>query len=151
MDGLVLSREILGEKCKDKTDVSRCYRIMATIIRVGMHAGIITLCFTSYHLINLCRQDCLNLGGDLVSIHSGRENGLLLGLMNGGQDVRPAWIGVAVCNDTSGCSEFSWTDGSPVPYANFYSGEASRPVAFYPFFTRSTLQPRVLLCHGGHC
>jgi len=69
-----------------------------------------------------CRQDCLNLGGDLVSIHSDRENGLLLGLMNGGQDVRPAWIGVAVCNDTSGCNKFSWTDGSPVPYENFYSG-----------------------------
>merc|ERR1711892_430975 len=64
-----------------------------------------------------CRQDCLNLKGDLVSIHSARENGLVYGLINAG---RPAWIGVAVCNATSGCNEFSWTDGSPTePYANF--------------------------------
>jgi len=64
-----------------------------------------------------CRQDCLNLKGDLVSIHSARENGLVYGLISTG---RPAWIGVAVCNATSGCDEFSWTDGSPTePYANF--------------------------------
>ena len=71
------------------------------------------------------------MGGDLVSIHSARENGLVYGLMNAGQDVRPAWIGVAVCNDTSGCNEFSWTDGSPVPYSNFESG--------YKFLTHSFL------------
>ena len=54
------------------------------------------------------------MGGDLVSIHSARENSLVYGLMNAGQNVRPAWIRVAVC---------SWTDGSLVPYPNFESGE----------------------------
>ena len=60
------------------------------------------------------------MGGDLVSIHLARENGLMYGLMNAGQDDRPAWIKVAV---TSGCDKFSWTDGLPMPYLNFQLGK----------------------------
>jgi len=78
-----------------------------------------------------CRQECLNLGGDLVSIHSDRENRLVHGLINAGQDVRPAWIGVSVCNDSSGCNDFSWTDETPVPYANFTSGPPYSPGSCY--------------------
>ena len=98
--------------------------MMATTTQIGRPAGINKIVL-SVLKESFDRQECISLGGDLVSIHSARENGLVYGLMNAGQDVRPAWIGVAVCNDTSGCNEFSWTDGSPVPYSNFQSGKNS--------------------------
>ena len=58
-----------------------------------------------------------------MSIHSARENSLVLGLINLGQDARPAYIGVAPCDDSQGCDSFTWTDGSPAPFNNFAQGE----------------------------
>ena len=84
------------------------------------------------------------MGGDLVSIHSERENGLVFALISAGQGTqdnskfRPAWIGVENCRDTTSCNGyrsssalgktrrsieipeyFNWVDETPTPYSNF--------------------------------
>ena len=58
-----------------------------------------------------------------MSIHSARENSLVSGLIMFGQDPRPSYIGVAQCNNTQGCQDLVWLDGSPAPYQNFQQGE----------------------------
>merc|ERR1719427_415955 len=90
-----------------------------------------------------CRRDCRTLGGDLVSIHSERENGLVLDLIRVGQEsFRPAYIGIENCRDRNNCydddddddddedddddddddDEFEWVDRSVKPYSNFQPG-----------------------------
>ena len=86
-----------------------------------------------------------------MSIHSARENSLVSGLIMFGQDPRPSYIGVAQCNNTQGCQDLTWLDGSPAPYQNFQQGEECCSAAclnIYYLITspRSPLQRRVLLC-----
>merc|ERR1711874_480453 len=78
-----------------------------------------------------CRQECLDLGADLVSIHSARENGLVFDLIKATDDTRPTYIGVGACDDPNSCNDWSWTDASPNPFANFASGHPYSPRSCY--------------------
>lgn len=58
---------------------------------------------------------CEEIGGNLVSIHSKKENEFIGGLTDEG-----LWIGL---NDENEEGEFQWTDGSSVKYTSWGPGE----------------------------
>ena len=54
-----------------------------------------------------CRQECIQLGGDLASIHSVEENEFVTGLTRGSE--RGVWIGGKYSQSQA---EFLWFDKS---------------------------------------
>ncbi|XP_043825132.1 LOW QUALITY PROTEIN: macrophage mannose receptor 1 [Dromiciops gliroides] len=63
------------------------------------------------------RKDCQSFGGNLVSIHSGKEQAFLTTLLR--ESTHDSWIGM---NDINSENKFLWTNGRGVQYTNWAKG-----------------------------
>lgn len=97
------------------------------------------------------RAACISAGGDLASIHSDDDNAAALALTG---DARGAWIGL---NDKTTPDTFVWSDGTPVDYRNWASGEPNNSggnedsVALYHVATWNDYSDDTTAVHGYLC
>ncbi|XP_072021026.1 uncharacterized protein [Amphiura filiformis] len=83
-----------------------CYFISTGSSRTGL----------SFHA---AQRACQSMGAELTSIHSEAENDFIYQLMET-RGKRIVWTGL---HDTSREGSFEWTDGTPLDYSNWKSGE----------------------------
>lgn len=70
---------------------------------------------------NAAEQHCVADGAHLASVHSAAEDHFLnLLSQQGSAGNKHTWIGF---NDRQAEGTYGWTDGSPVDYSNWHSGE----------------------------
>ena len=77
---------------------------------------------TDKNTVDDCRQECVQLGGDLASIHSVEENEFVTSLIRDRilqGEIRGAWIGGKYSQSQA---EYLWFDKSEWDFVNWKSG-----------------------------
>ncbi|KAM9776076.1 secretory phospholipase A2 receptor-like isoform 2-T2 [Syngnathus typhle] len=70
------------------------------------------------------RDDCVRLGGDLLSITDNMEQTVIEVLSTGFQNISSLWLATNTTITQEGCK---WTDGSPFRYTNWNTDSPSKP------------------------
>lgn len=87
--------------------------------------------FTSW---SQCRDYCLSLGTDLVSIHSEAENTFIYSVCHMYQRCAHG------LNDAETTNRWVWTDGSAFDYSNWCSGQPGSTAEHYAYFVPSNAE-----------